>query len=273
MSDDSIYYNSYKEERDLLLEYNQVDMSDANIVNIHGIPINNCTRTQAVVQIMHLIEDKEVHHIISLDPYKLQKIKSNADLQLISNRADMHIASGAGLEWAGRMLRKPIKERISILSLMMDLIRIAEKKEYSIFLVGAKPEIVEKTFSNIKKSFPDIRIVGRHGGYFSKDREKSVIEAMRKSEPDIVFVGLGFPKENEWIHQIRNEFSKTVFIGVGGSIDVISGEIRKAPDFFMERGLDWFYRVITRPWRLGKFFRTLSFYLGTVSKRLFSKEL
>lgn len=273
MSDDSVYYNSYKEERDLLLEYNQVDLSDVGIVNLHGIAINSCSRTQAVVQIMKLIEDKEVHNIISLDPYKLQKIRSSADLQLISNRADMHIPSGGGLEWACRILKKPIKERISILSLMMDIVRIAEIKEYSIFLVGAKPEIVEKTFFNIKKSFPDIRIVGRHGGYFSKEREKSVIEAMRKSQPDIVFVGLGFPKENEWIHKIRNEFTNTVFIGVGGSIDTISGEIKKAPDFFMERGFDWLYRVITKPWRIGKLYRTFTFYAGTIAKRLFSKNI
>ena len=153
----------------------------------------------------------------------------------------------------------------------MDIVRIAELKEYSIFLVGGKPEIVEKAFFNIRKSFPKIRIVGRHGGYFSPEREKSVVEAMRKSEANIIFVGLGFPREEQWIYKIRKEFANTVIISVGGNIDIISGEVKKAPAFFMHRGLEWFYRIITRPWRYGRLIRIAMFFLQILSKRFFSK--
>lgn len=269
---DTIYYDSYKEERDLILEYNQVSLDDASIVNIQGTGIDNLTRQQAIVKVMNMIRDGGVHHIVPLDPYKVQRIKSNADLSLISSKTDMHLGSGAGLPWAARRLRSPLKERISALSFMMDLVRIAEIKEYSIFIVGAKPEIVEKAFANIRKSFPKIRIVGRHGGYFDQEREHSVIEAMRKSEPDIIFVGLGFPKELKWIYKVKNQFTDAVFIGIGGSIDVISGDIRKAPAYFMEHGLDWFYRIITRPWRIGRLFRIMQFYVSVVFKGFFIKK-
>lgn len=271
MSDDSVYYDSYKEDRDLVLEYKQVSLDDVSVKNILGIGVDNVTRTQAVVKVIKMIEEGGIHHIILLNPYKLKRLKSNSDLKIISNKADMHIASGAGITWAGRMLKTPLKEQISILSFMMDLIRISEIKEYSIFLVGAKPEIVEKAFANIKKSFPKIRIVGRHGGYFSAEREKSVVEAMRKSEANIIFVGLGFPKEEKWIYKIKNEFKNTIFIGVGGSIDIISGEIKKAPPYFMERGLDWFYRIITKPWRIGRLFRVILFFLHAISTRIFKR--
>ncbi|HRZ28736.1 MAG TPA: WecB/TagA/CpsF family glycosyltransferase [Spirochaetota bacterium] len=271
MAHDTAYYDSYKEDRDLVLEYNQVTLDKATVVNVMGIGIDNLTRNQAVVKVMKMIEEGGTHHIITLNPYKIQRLKSNGDLKIISSKADMHIASGAGIQWAARMLRTPIAERVSVLSLMMDLVRIAEIKEYSIFLVGGRPEVTEKAFSNIRKSFPKIRIVGRHGGYFSEEREKSVIEAMRKSEADIVFVGLGFPREDKWIHSIKNEFKNTVFIGVGGSIDVLSGDIRKAPPFFMERGLDWFYRIITQPWRVGRLLRVGIFFLGAVFKRITSR--
>ena len=272
MAQDTIYYDSYKEDRDLVLEYNQVTLEDARVVNILGIGVDNLTRNQAVVKVMKMIEQGGTHHIITLNPYKIQRFKGNSDLKIISSKADMHLASGAGIQWAARILRTPLKERISLLSFMMDLVRIAEIKEYSIFLVGGKPEVTEKAFSNIRKSFPKIRIVGRHGGYFSEEREKSVIEAMRKSEANIVFVGLGFPKEDKWIYTIKNEFKNTVFISVGGSIDVISGDIRKAPPYFMENGLDWFYRIITKPWRIGRLIRVLLFFFKAIVKRIISKK-
>jgi len=265
------YYDSYKQDRDLILEYNQITLDDVNVVNILGIGINNLTREQAVVKIMNMIKDGGVYHVIPLNPYKLHRIKTNTDLRLISSKAHMHFASGAGLMWAARRLKTPLKEQISILSFMMDVIRIAEINEYSIFIVGGRPEIAEKAFFNIKKSFPNIRIVGRHGGYFNADREKSVIEAMRKSEANIVFVGLGFPKEEKWIESIKKEFANTIFVSVGGSIDIISGEIRKAPPFFMDRGLDWFYRIITKPWRIGRFMRTMWFFIHVLFKGLFTK--
>jgi len=272
MTEDSHFYDSYKEDRDIILEYNQISLEDAGIVNILDIGIDNLTRQQAVYKVLKMIEEKGVHHVITLNPYKISKIKSNNDLRLISDRADLHLASGGGIQWASRMLKTPIKERIGVLSFMMEVIRLAEIKEYSIFLVGGKPEIAERAFFNIKKSFPNIRIVGRHGGFFDSVREKSVIEAIRKSEANIIFVGLGFPKEDKWINSIKHEFKNAVFISVGGSFDTISGEIRKAPNYFMENGLDWFYRIITKPWRYLRLLRLMLFFLSVLFKRIFRRK-
>ena len=270
MYEDAVY-DSWREDRDFILEYSQVSLDDANVVNILGMGVDNLSRKQAVVKVMRLIEKGGVHHVFTLNPYKIQRIKSNLDLNIIYNKASMHLASGSGIKWAAKMCGSTIKERITILSFIMDLIRIAEIKEYPIFLVGGKPEIVEKAFFNIKKSFPKIRIVGRHSGYFNEAREKSVVEAMRKSDANIIFVGLGFPKEDMWIYKIKKEFKHGVFISVGGSIDVISGETKKAPDFFIERGLDWFYRIITRPWRFGRLLTLMFFYLRLIFRRIFQK--
>jgi N-acetylglucosaminyldiphosphoundecaprenol N-acetyl-beta-D-mannosaminyltransferase len=269
MINQTAYYDSWKEERDVILEYNQVTFDDVNVVNVLGMGIDNVTRAQAVVKVMRMIEGGGVHHVIALNPYKLHRYIYNQDLNLISSKASMRIVTGAGLQWAARMCRSSIKERIPLMSFIMDLVRISEIKEYSIFLVGARPEIVEHAFTNIRKSFPKIRIVGRHGGYFNPEREKSVVEAMRKSNANIVFIGMGFPKEDKWINTYKNEFRNTVFIGVDGCIDIISGEIKKAPPFFMDRGLDWFYRIITKPWRIGRLFRLLLFCTQVIYKRIF----
>jgi N-acetylglucosaminyldiphosphoundecaprenol N-acetyl-beta-D-mannosaminyltransferase len=267
MATESVQYDSWKEDRDLVLEYNLITLDDINKVNILGVGVDNVSRAQAVVKVMKMIESGGVFHVINLNPYKIVRIRSNDDLKLITETSNMLLSSGAGINWAAKFLKTPLKERVPLLSFMMDIVRLAEIKDYTIFLVGARPEIVEKAFFNIRKSFPKIRIVGRHGGYFDDTREKSVIEAMRKSEANIVFVGFGFPKEDMWIHSIKNEFKNTVFISVGGSLDVISGDIKKAPVYFMNTGLDWFYRIITKPWRIGRFFRVILFFLQVIIKR------
>jgi N-acetylglucosaminyldiphosphoundecaprenol N-acetyl-beta-D-mannosaminyltransferase len=259
MKEEDVYYESYKEERDLILEYNQVDLTAIRMSNILGIGLDNINRTQAVAKIIHMIQNGGVNHVIPMNPYKLHRIKTNNDLRMVINKADMLLPSGAGLQWASKMLKNPLHETISILSFMMDIIRISEIKEYTIFFVGAKPEIVERA---------KLRIVGRHGGFFNQDREQSVIEAMRKSEANIIFVGLGFPKETKWIHSKKNQFKNTIFIEVGGSIDIISGEIKKAPAYCMERNLDWFYRIIARPWKIARLIRTGLFFLQVVWNRL-----
>ncbi len=269
---DEIYYDSWKENRDIILEYNQVKLDDVNIVNILGLAIDNVTRNQSIVKVMNMIDSRGLYHILFLNPYKIQKIKFNSDIRLIYSKANMYLTTGAGIQWAAEMQGSSIKERIPVLSFMMDLIRIAEIKEHTIFLVGGKPEIVERAFSNIRKSFPKIRIVGRHGGYFSKEREKSIIEAIQKSEPDIIFIGLGFPKEDEWIYMLKSELKHGVIISVGGSFDIISGVIRKAPPFFMTRGLDWLYRIITRPWRIGRLIMVAIFFVTVIWKRLVRKK-
>ena len=272
MSGEQDYYDSWKEDRDIILEYNQITLDSVTVVNILGVPVENITRNQSIVKVMKMIEKGGVNQVIFLNPYKIMRIRSNADLRHIISMTDMYLDGGAGLQWASKMLKHPIKERISVLSFMMDIIRVSEMKEYTIFLVGAKPEIVERTFANINKSFPKIRIIGRHGGYFKPEREKAIIEAIKKSEPDIIFVGFGFPKEDKWIFKLKKELKKGVIIGVGGSFDIISGEIKKAPPFFMEKGLDWFYRIITRPWRFGRLLRVKYFFFRIILKRIFKRR-
>ena len=251
---------SFYEDRDYLLEYNQVALDNITPVDILGVKITNLSRTQATVVIMDMIEKGGTYHVLPLNPWKLEKTKSGQKNKTVFSTVDLMIAEGAGLQWAAKKLKTPLKERIPLLSLMMDLVRISELKEYTIFLIGGKPETTELAYKNIKRSFPNIRIVGRHGGFFDSEREKDVIEAIRKSEANIVFVGMGFPIEDRWIHKIRKEFRHTVFISVGGTLDVIAGK-RKSSTFMIERGLDWFYRIITRPWRFGRFLRTLKFFI------------
>jgi len=270
----SSFYDSNKEDRDVILEYNNIPLNEVKPYDICGVPVWNFTMAEAIAQITALIEKGGVYHFISLDPYKLYKIKTDKSLKFIKDSAEGEVknfATGAGVLWASKTLGSPLPETIPFFSFLMELIRLAEAKEYPLFFMGSKNEIVEKAFNNLKKSFPNLKIIGRHGGYFLSQREEDIVEAMRKSEPKIVFVGLGFPREDKWIQRIKVCFKNTIFISIGGSLDVISGQMKKAPDFFINRNLAWFYRIIIRPWRIGRFLGVLFFFFLVLLTKFFQK--
>jgi N-acetylglucosaminyldiphosphoundecaprenol N-acetyl-beta-D-mannosaminyltransferase len=140
-----------------------------------------------------------------------------------------------------------------------------------IFFLGGRPSVTEGSYFNLKKSFPEMKVVGRHTGYFDNNREKAVLQAIRKTSPKVLLVGLGYPKELEWIRRNQKQLENMVVIGVGGSFDIMSGKAKKAPDFFQNRGLTWLYRIITRPYRLLAWWRMFLFYLFTLFFHLFKK--
>ena len=140
--------------------------------------------------------------------------------------------------------------RIPGIDLMLKICEIAENKNYKVFLLGAKPEIISLAAANIKKKFPGLNIVGLYHGYFNEEDETKVIEKIQDAHPDILFVGLDIPRQEKWIYRNIKRLSAKVVMGVGGSFDVISGKLRRAPKWIRICGLEWFFRFLQEPWRI-----------------------
>ncbi|MGL4370020.1 MAG: WecB/TagA/CpsF family glycosyltransferase, partial [Spirochaetota bacterium] len=121
MNKNDVYYDSWKEDRDLILEYNGIDLNDAGVSNILGAGVDNVTRSQAIVKVMKMIEEGGVHHVIPVNPYKLIRYRGNNDLNAIYSKADLRIASGAGVMWASQKVGFPLRERVDLLSFLMEL--------------------------------------------------------------------------------------------------------------------------------------------------------
>ncbi|HMV43012.1 MAG TPA: WecB/TagA/CpsF family glycosyltransferase, partial [Leptospiraceae bacterium] len=130
----------------------------------------------------------------------------------------------------------------------------------TLFFLGSKEDIIERLFFNLIRHFPEIRIVGRHSGYLNDARELMVKEAIRKTNPDIIIIGMDFPRQEVWIENNTGYFGKSIVIGVWGNLDTLSGQIKKAPDYFQLRGLTWLWRIFVRPYRLDKIYNTIQFY-------------
>ncbi len=259
---DEISHNSSKEENDYILEYQNIKIDDKEKINLLGVEIDNLTRTEAIATILDLKKKEEsFHHILFLDPIKLMSMREGQKLNRIVKKASLVLCEGAGLTWAAKKMGFELKERIPVISLMMDLIRYSEKKEMTVFFLGSKEDVIEKLFFNLIRHFPEIRIVGRHSGHLNKTRELMVKEAIRKTNPDIIFLGMNFPDQEIWIENNTGYFGKSILIGAWGNFDTLSGKEKKAPDYFQTRGLAWLWRILARPYRVDKILKTIQFYV------------
>jgi N-acetylglucosaminyldiphosphoundecaprenol N-acetyl-beta-D-mannosaminyltransferase len=264
--------HSAKEDRDYILEYKSMDLSNLRREELLDVPVDNVSRDEAVAAILDMIEKKNgPHHILFLDPLKLMRLRRSKKLGFISDQARMVLADGGGLEWAARKMGVNLKERIPMIAMIMDLVRLAAKKDLTIYLLGSRMEALERVFFNLQRSFPGVRIIGRQEGYFNKDREVLVKEALRKSSPDLIFLGLGFPLQEIWMRDNWQYLSNAVVIGVDGSFDVLSGKQKKAPDGVQLAGFAWLWRTLTRPFLVDRLFATIAFYV-LVMWRAFRKK-
>ena len=254
--------HSAKEDRDYILEYKSMDLSNLKREELLDVPVDNVSRDEAVAAILDMVEKKNgPHHILFLDPLKLMRIRRSKKLGFIGSQARMVLADGGGLEWAARKLGFTLKERIPMIAMIMDLVRLAAKKDLTIYLLGSRMENLERVFFNLQRSFPGVRIIGRQEGFFNQEREVLVKEALRKSSPDLIFLGMGFPIQEMWIRDNWQYLSNAVVIGVDGSFDILSGKVKKAPDRVQLAGFTWLWRTITRPLLLDRMFATFKFYL------------
>ena len=182
----------------------------------------------------------------------LKASRSAADRRIL-NSADLLLPDGAGVILASRILGYPIKVRRTGIDTAEDLIAFAEKNSLSLFLLGGKEGVALKAQKRLKKRFPQLKIVGTHHGYFGKDgkENKRVIEMINKSSPDILFVCFGYPTQERWIYENKNALPSTkLLMGLGGSLDVWSGRIKRAPQAMQKANLEWLWRVICEPRRI-----------------------
>ena len=184
--------------------------------------------------------------------------KEDEKLREIVNSGDLIIPDGIGLIHASNIKNKPLKERVTGFDLSIKILEIANREGYSLYLLGGKDGVAKEAGKNIEKNYPNINIVGYHHGYFKgshigdKDHpeEVAIIDEIVKKKPDIIFVGLGFPKQEIWIEENKDRLPSKVIIGNGGTMDILSGNTNRAPEIFQRLGLEWFYRLIKEPSRI-----------------------
>jgi exopolysaccharide biosynthesis WecB/TagA/CpsF family protein len=242
-------------------------------INVMGVPVTPFTSYQhALSCIEQTIELNQKSFWVAMNPQKCYRAWHEPELMKIVNQADACICDGVGISVASKILNGTSIIRCTGCDLFSQIIAMAEKKKWRIFLLGASPESNTKAADNLKQQHPELIIAGRHDGYF-KDASK-VIEEINASKADILFVAMGSPKQEYWITGNLKSINVKFCLGVGGSIDVASGTLKRAPKIFQKTGTEFLFQLITQPrlrWPRQKVY--FPFMLMVIFKKFFGTAL
>lgn len=236
---------------------------DRNLVKIQGFDVDSFTFEQAVDWAY-----SKHGQIVTINPEMISAAQKNSDFAEIINSAELVVADGIGVEIGLKILGYKVK-RIAGIDLGKALVEKFTASGKSVAMIGAKPGVVDSAIENLSKEYQNLNVVYSHDGYF--DNDEDIIESVISANPDLILVALGSPKQEFFIHNIKEKLSNSTLIGLGGSFDVWAGVVERAPKIYQKLGLEWLYRTLKEPKRFKRIFPTLPLFVLKVLKERFSK--
>lgn len=219
-------------------------------IDVLGVGFDNVTMEEAVARALALIHQEGAHYVVTPNPEIVEVCRENSAAKAAVNEADLVLPDGIGVIKGAAMLGTPLKEKTPGIEFAGHLMERMAGEGLSLYLLGAKPGVAETAAENLAEQYPDLVIAGTHDGYFKEDAP--VVEAIRQSGADVVFVCLGAPKQELWMKKNGPATGARLLCGLGGSLDVFAGVVERAPKFWSDHGLEWFYRLCKEPKRIGR---------------------
>jgi N-acetylglucosaminyldiphosphoundecaprenol N-acetyl-beta-D-mannosaminyltransferase len=225
-------------------------------VELFNIRIDNVTMAEAILRIEQLIHNNRNAYVITPNIDHIVKVQEDPLFMEIYKNADLVLADGMPLIWASRLLKKPLKEKVSGSDLFPQLCAFSVQKSYKVFFLGAAPGVVKKVAKIFQTKYSNLQIVGTYSPTYGFERNKVendlIVDLIKRAKPDILFVGVGTPKQEKWIYENRRRYNVPLSLGIGASFDFVAGSIKRAPRWMQRSGLEWFYRFCKEPRRLFK---------------------
>lgn len=235
-------------------------------IDVLGVGFDNVTPEEALDRAVALMEEPGPHLVATPNPEIVNLARADGEFAALLARADLVIPDGIGVVYASRILGRPLKGRVPGIELAQSLMEVMARQKGRLFLLGAKPGVAELAEANLRSRYPGLVICGTHHGYFTDDAP--VAAAIRESGAQAVFVCLGAPRQEKWIAQWGEATGASLLLGLGGSLDVFAGQVKRAPEIFQKLGLEWFYRLCRQPSRLGRMARLPLFLVSAAAARV-----
>lgn len=214
---------------------------------VMDIAFDDLTMEEAVSTALGYIDRKEKCRVVTPNAEFALEAKKNPRFLNILQNSELVLPDGISVIYASKIVGRPISAKLAGIAFAQALCSALGKREGRLFLLGAKPGVAEKAGQNLKEQYPGLIIAGTHDGYFTD--VKPVIEEINASEPDALFVCLGAPKQEYFMDENKDRLNVPLMAGLGGSLDVLAGNVTRAPEFYQKFGLEWFYRLCKEPQR------------------------
>ena len=209
------------------------------------VPFHGLTPDEALEVLLGFLDTNKNHLVVTPNPEAVMLAKRNGNLLRVFQNADLALADGIGILLAARWLKLPIPARVTGCDVIMTLLEAA--KGHTCYLLGAAPGVAETAMGNLRQK--GISVIGARDGYFNEETEKIILGEIRKLKPDILIVGMGMPRQEEWTAAFLHTLPCKITLCLGGTIDIIAGNVRRAPKIMRRLGLEWLYRLMINPSR------------------------
>lgn len=238
-----------------------------DVVNILGVNIDKITAKSALDRAEEFVKSDGVSVIYTPNPEIVMAAYEDEEFRSVLNSSDMCVPDGIGVVYGAKIIGEPVPERVPGFELCLGLLERMGSFGGSVFMLGSKPGVAEAAAKKLVQKYPGLKIAGTHDGYFKEDDEAEIIEQINTSGADFLMVCLGAPKQEKWIHKYKDTLKVKLCIGAGGSLDVIAGNVKRAPKIFIKLNLEWFYRLCKQPSRIGRFAALPKFILTVMKNK------
>ena len=219
-------------------------------INIMGVPVDALTMDQTVQKIMYHIQKGKPFQHMAINPAKVIRMMEDQDVREGIRRCEVISVDGVGFYFASHFLGKPLPERVTGIDLMDNILKEASQRGLKPYFLGAKEDVLQKAVAHYQQKFPNLEFAGFRNGYFSEEEEEEIAKSIGKANADMLFVAISSPKKEQFLAKWRDTINIPFCMGVGGSFDVISGKVKRAPKILQKLGLEWTYRWKQEPKRM-----------------------
>ncbi len=230
-------------------------------VEIVGVGIDKVNMDEAAGMLAGFLEMDMCSMVFTPNSEILLDAVKDREFEGILNSGQLVVPDGIGVVIASRFYGTPVEERVAGYDLLLRLMKTADTQGRSIYLLGGKEGIAEEAAIKLTESYSGLKIAGTRNGYFESDEEERIIEEINSSNADILLVALGAPKQEKFIYNHKDKLKTKIAMGVGGSLDVLAGRAKRAPEFYQKAGLEWFYRLIKDPKRFMRIMKLPKFII------------
>ena len=231
-----------------------------------AVAFDNVTMDEAVAQAVENLQSKRRCMVVTPNAEIAQSCVTDDRLREIVRKAGLVLPDGIGVIYASRILKKPLKQRVPGVEFGENLVSALRDTGKTIFFLGGKPGVAEEAAHRLQVKDPGLKVAGTKDGYFQ--REEEAVEAVQQAKPDVLFVCLGSPKQEYFMADHFDQLGATLMVGLGGSLDVYAGKVERAPALFRKLGLEWFYRLLRQPSRLGRMMKLPQYLWQSIRWRM-----
>ena len=227
-------------------------------VRLLGLEIDDFSFDEALYRAKELMSSDKVSQVVTINPEMFSQAEKDEEFKRIIENAEMVIPDGVGVKIALKLKGQSV-QRIAGIDFAKKLLEECAKENIPVAIIGAKEEIISKAVDELKNKIENLNIIYYHNGYFSDDNK--IYSQLKEKSPSLILVAMGSPRQERFISGAKSVLNPALMVGIGGSLDVWSGAIKRAPEIYQKLGLEWLYRTVTQPERFKRIFPTLPMFL------------